>query len=54
MYVDNIKVDNISWQQKTHAILRTQLVHSISFTGEVEVELTHFDKSVQDKEKAVR
>ena len=44
----------ISLKQHMRAIIRTQLVHNVNYKGEIKVELSPFDKGVEEKERAIR
>ncbi len=54
IYRDARTIFKISLKQHMRAIIRTQLVHNVDFHGKIKVELSPFDKNLEDKEKAIR
>ena len=49
MYRNGQTIFKISLKQHMRAIIKTQLVHNVNFKGEVKVELSPFDKSIEEK-----
>ena len=49
IYRDGHTLFKISLKQHMRAIIRTQLVHSVNFKGEIKPELSPFDKGNEQK-----
>ena len=54
IYRNTQTIFKISLKQHMRAIIRTQLVHNVNYKGEIKVELSAFDKGVEEKERAIR